>query len=152
MKFLRKPKLVEAMFFDGSKKGANEIIHWSKGLVTWRPEQKAIDGGIIAEEGLRMSTKYGVAHASARQWIVKGSCGLFYPCSEADFKANYEAVPEKDPTKQCVHTKDGVCTFMKDASTREAVVCDGHEYRCIAHLVEDEKDRGRREKTEKERP
>lgn len=94
MKFLRKPKVVEAMFYDGSDKSVNAILRWSKGLVSFRPEHKAIDGGIISEEGLSMTTKYGVAHARAGQWIIKGSCGLFYPCSEKEFENNYEPHPQ----------------------------------------------------------
>ena len=77
MRYVRKPKEVEAMFYNG--KNYAEICEWSKGLVE-------VD---YCVDNLSMKTKYGKGIATPGTWVVKGSCGLFYPCSDKEFQDNY---------------------------------------------------------------
>ena len=77
MKFIRKPKEVEAMKFTGFN--AHAIVRWSQGAVL-----NDMDCG-----HLRMDTKYGWGYASPGTWVVRGSCGLYYPCSDKEFQDNY---------------------------------------------------------------
>lgn len=86
MKYLRKAKVIDAEFFDGTLTSASFIKEWSGGAVGVLEPQKH-------EIQLTMETKYGVGHAKRGYWVVRASCGLYYPCSHADFLANYEEIP-----------------------------------------------------------
>jgi hypothetical protein len=84
MQYLRKPKVIEAMQFTGDNAAA--IFEWSKGMVSWAATlQKECDT-------LKMETKYGTGYAKAGTWVVRGSCGLYYPASDKEFKENYQAL------------------------------------------------------------
>lgn len=136
MKFWRKPKEVEAMQWLGSESSTDDIISWSGGEVWIEKERKLPDGTVHNRPGLKMKTKYGVGTATKGEWIIRGSCGLFYPCSDKDFRDNYEAI--KDRKNECAHVKNGHCTFMRWAGSNESVICDGHDYSCVGYLVEEE--------------
>lgn len=88
MKFLRKPKVIEAMYFDGSAQSAIEIREWSR--LDVEVHSKRSNGFYLS-----MMTKYGVGEALSSTWVVRGSCGLYYPCSDKEFKENYTS--EFDP-------------------------------------------------------
>lgn len=83
MRFIRKPKEVEAIYFDGTN--AYQIIDWSYSQV-YIPVSEPLEG---PELRLTMDTKYGTGHAYPGTWVIKGPCGLYYPCSDKEFKDNY---------------------------------------------------------------
>ena len=80
MKYVRKPKEVEAMLYDGSN--AIAIMRWSNKMV--KPFKSRME----------METKYGTGYAEPGTWIIRGACGLFYPCSDKEFKDNYWKLAE----------------------------------------------------------
>ena len=76
MRYIRKPKEVEAMKYDGTN--ADAIEEWSERAVVELDFNSMI-----------MMTKYGEGVAAVGMWVIKGPCGLFYPCSDKEFKDNY---------------------------------------------------------------
>lgn len=79
MKFRKKPVVIEAVQFHGSKESANAIWKWM-GRATVNH-----DGGDLLIETLE-----GVMRANPSDWIIKGVKGEFYPCKPDIFAATYE--------------------------------------------------------------
>lgn len=89
MKFIRRQKVVEAMYFDGSETSAMEIYEWSRHNVK-------VIMRVDDQPTLSMKTKYGPAETGGASWVILGSCGLYYPCSKKDFDENYSKHPEPE--------------------------------------------------------
>lgn len=92
-KFTKKPLVVEAIYFDGTKESALSVIDWSKGEnVTWQrdsedqlqPEYLIITLTVINGDNFLIAKK--------GEWIVKGYFGELYPCPDIILKATYTEV------------------------------------------------------------
>ncbi len=85
-KFRKKPVVIEAVQFDGTKESANEVLAWigSHGADARRAHTTK------PEMGLVIATLEGDHLASPRDWIIKGVQGEFYPCKPDIFAATYE--------------------------------------------------------------
>ena len=66
MKYRKKPVVIEAIQFDGSKDSANEVLAW---IGHYGHEARKTNGGVI----------------------IKGVKDEFYPCKPDIFAATYEA-------------------------------------------------------------
>lgn len=79
-KFRKKPVVIEAVQFDGSKESATKVLFFID--PTLPPDAEASD--------LTIKTLEGEMHASPGDWIIKGVKGEFYPCKPDIFAATYE--------------------------------------------------------------
>lgn len=93
MKFRKKPVVIEAIRYTGSKVSFDQIWDWMKG-----DELDSPMGGHIGPENdpqeFIIRTLEGRVTASPGDWIIKGIKGEFYPCKPDIFEATYEAVEE----------------------------------------------------------
>lgn len=80
MKYKKKPVEIEAMQWDGTIEGGNEIIDWSDGSVKWYP----------ATHRLVIYTLEGQMNVASRDWVIRGVKGEYYPCKPDIFDATYE--------------------------------------------------------------
>ncbi len=90
-KYRKKPVVVEAMQFDGSKGVAGDILDWAgpkcgmEMRYTSMPDHPCI---------LVIQTLEGEMRALDSDFGIKGVKGEFYPCKEDIFEATYEEVDE----------------------------------------------------------
>lgn len=82
-KFRKKPIVIEAMQWDGTIEGGNEIIEWSNGSASWFRGWTS---------RLVIVTKEGVMEVLSKQWVIRGIQGEFYPCATEIFEATYDPV------------------------------------------------------------
>ena len=87
-KFRKKPVVVEAIQFDGSKTQAVELQRRWPGQRIRLPEQE--DGYFPG--WLEIETLAGAVRCDAGDWIVQGVKGELYPCKPDIFEATYEPV------------------------------------------------------------
>lgn len=85
-KFRKKPVVIEAMSFDGTKDSANRVLAWigSHGRKAARAHRSK------PEAGLAIDTLEGVMCVMPGDWIIRGVKGEFYPCKPDIFAATYE--------------------------------------------------------------
>lgn len=80
MKYKSKPKVIEAVKWDGSEEAFHKLLDigcaFTRGLA----------------ESLKIHTLEGVMIASLGDYIIKGIKGEFYPCKPDIFHASYEAI------------------------------------------------------------
>lgn len=88
--FRKKPVVIEALQWDGSPSGANQIGQWSDKNVSIRILGTTADGKAL-NVGMFVETLEGVMRAESGDWIIKGVKGEFYPCKPDIFEASYEA-------------------------------------------------------------
>lgn len=91
MKFRKKPVVIEAMQFDGSKGVAQDILTWAgpKCGIEMRYTSLPYHPCILV-----IQTLEGEMRALDTDWVIKGVKGEFYPCKEDIFEATYEPVEE----------------------------------------------------------
>lgn len=83
MKFRKKPVVIEARQWDGSRESQSDIVKWGDGHISgW------FDGVYY----LSIGTLEGAMRADVGDWIVKGVQGEFYPVKPDIFAATYEEV------------------------------------------------------------
>jgi hypothetical protein len=92
MKFRKKPVVIEAVQFDGSKKSFDEIWDWMGGDVG--PNCGYTGPSEDDPQGFKILTLEGRVNATLGDWIIKGIKGEFYPCKPDIFAATYEPVDE----------------------------------------------------------
>ena len=83
----KKPVVIEAMQFDGSDNGADEVHEWMG------QTSHLQCGAVMLEDGqweVIITTLEGEMHASPGDWIIKGVQGEFYPCKPDIFEATYQ--------------------------------------------------------------
>ena len=85
MRFRKKPIVIDAIQFDGTKKSALGIA-----LILSIPVGVSFYNGNMKEMQIR--TMEGLHTASKGDWIIKGIKGEFYPCKPDIFAATYEVV------------------------------------------------------------
>jgi len=81
-KFRKKPVVIEAVQFNGSKASCNEVQRF----VGRTCELVSVGAGW----NVLISTLEGDMLANAEDWIIKGVKGEFYPCKSDIFLATYE--------------------------------------------------------------
>jgi len=84
MKYRKKPVVIEAVQWLGTKVSWDEIIEMG---VKWRP-------GVMGTETFIVETLEGEHIASKGDFIIKGVAGEFYPCKPDIFEQTYEPVGE----------------------------------------------------------
>ena len=80
MKYRKKPVVIEAVEWTGTKESFEEI------------EKFMGDFPRVTNGLLHVDTLEGTMYASVGDYIIKGVKGEFYPCKPDIFKATYEAV------------------------------------------------------------
>ena len=90
-KFRKKPVVIEALPFDGTRESLIPIMAFTKDLGLARTVD-AVDGAIV----LRIDTLEGTMTVSPGDWVIRGVQGEFYPCKPDIFAATYEPVEERD--------------------------------------------------------
>lgn len=86
-KFRKKPVVIEAVQFNGSRYGFAAIIDWAGDA----------GFGMMMDSGRRVvliPTLEGTMEASAGDWIIRGVKGELYPCKPDIFEATYDVVEE----------------------------------------------------------
>ena len=84
--FRKKPVVVDAMQYNGTRRAATEIAKWADIQDSNKYIQRLPDGG------LGIYTLEGVMRASSGDWVIKGARGEFYPCKPDIFESTYEAI------------------------------------------------------------
>lgn len=88
MKFRKKPVVIEAMLFDGTKQTGYEILKWAGPNCGMEYVQTPVVGI------MRINTLEGVMSAGIGDWIIKGYDSKngyhFWPCKDSYFTENYE--------------------------------------------------------------
>lgn len=91
MFFKKKPVVIDANAWDGSKEGADFIIAWAKnfgGKIFYIPKFRSYGWDTPAR--LVVSTLEGDMDAKPGDYIIKGIKDEFYPCDAEIFKDSYE--------------------------------------------------------------
>jgi len=97
-KFCKKPLVIEAMQWDGTRTRAREISTWaSEYSPTFVISQDEDD--FEAEDGwwLTIETLEGSMSVDIGDWVIRGAIDEFYPCKPDVFEATYEYVSFIDP-------------------------------------------------------
>ena len=89
MKFRKKPVIIDAFRFDGTKENAYDILNWAgpKSGMEHRYTSKLDHTNILV-----IQTLEGEMRAVKNDWIIKGVNGEFYPCKPDIFEKTYEKV------------------------------------------------------------
>lgn len=83
MKFRKKPVVIEAVLYDGSKKAIANVLRLGKG------GDRAV---MLYSDHLVIKTLEGNHRADIGDWIIKGVKGELYPCKPDIFEQTYEPV------------------------------------------------------------
>ena len=86
MKFRKKPVIIEAVLYDGSKESIASVMR----LITGE-HHNAI---MLYDDHLNIKTLEGDHRASIGDWIIKGVQGELYPCKPDIFAMTYEVVED----------------------------------------------------------
>lgn len=89
MKFMKKPRIIEAIQYDGTND--QEIERWSGGKVYASPVLEPTPTNPRGNY-LQIKTLEGMMTAIYADWIIKGIKGEFYPCKPDIFAETYEPV------------------------------------------------------------
>jgi len=93
MKFRKKPVVIEAVQWLGTKKTWDEVMRL--GHFRWNPGEAES----LADEWY-IETLEGNHRVSRGDWIIRGVAGEFYPCKPDIFAATYEPAEESNPVAQ----------------------------------------------------
>ena len=87
MKFKKKPVVIEAIQWDGTKSGKNKITDKFTDLTT-----ASQAGHLFKDEMTEWSiyTLEGRMFVSKGDWIIKGVKGEYYPCKPDIFEMTYD--------------------------------------------------------------
>jgi len=96
LKFRKKPVVIEARKWSGTRNSANELCDWINGGIKEGEMEIATYCGRLEDGGydFLISTLEGELSVSPGDWVIKGIKGEFYPCKPDIFDATYEAVEE----------------------------------------------------------
>jgi len=81
MQYRKKPIVIEAVQYDGSKENLAAILRLGNSIMLY-------------PDHLRIKTLEGIMHAFPGDWIIKGVKGELYPCKPDIFEQTYEPVTE----------------------------------------------------------
>lgn len=90
MKYRKKPIVIDAIQWDGSKKAWDKIM--ALGRVRWKP-------GEMGSETFIIETLEGDMIVRVNDFVIRGVAGEFYPCKPDIFEMTYEPV-EAEPIEQ----------------------------------------------------
>jgi hypothetical protein len=82
-KYRKKPVVIEAVQWQGTKQSWNEIM--DMGLTRWKP-------GDTGSETFIIETLEGDHLVRKGDYVIKGVKGEFYPCKPDVFEATYEPI------------------------------------------------------------
>ena len=90
MKYRKKPVVIEAHQYDGTRESASTIIRWAHAGL---PDEA---NAVVRHDGHQMTirTLEGNMTASKGDYIIRGVKGELYPCKPDIFAATYEPVEE----------------------------------------------------------
>ncbi len=89
--YCKKPIVIEAVQFNGTKDNLAEILRLSNSIgIYTRGVPNSL--GVYTPCILSIKTLEGVMRATIGDWIIKGITGEFYPCKPDIFEATYEKV------------------------------------------------------------
>jgi len=86
--FRKKPVVIEARQFDGTRESADDICPWAGAQFRFAPEPTPDRKALIPQ--LVIPTLEGDMRAEPGDWIIKGTKGEFYPCKPDIFEAIYD--------------------------------------------------------------
>ena len=96
MKYRKKPVVIEAIQWDGSRKSTKEVLEFMGQVVDTKLQiscDKFDDYVSLAnKEGLTIHTLEGDMTAQVGDYIIEGVNGEFYPCKPDIFEKTYEQV------------------------------------------------------------
>lgn len=90
MKYRKKPVVIEAMQWDGTRKSVDDIRAWAGDL---RTISLITDKDNQVTEW-RIGTLEGGHIVSPYDFVIKGIAGEYYPCKPGIFAQTYDAVPD----------------------------------------------------------
>ena len=90
MKFRKKPVIVEAERYDGSKESIARILRLEGASRPYRGRIRLYEN--FYENFLVIPTLEGNHRADEGDWIIKGVKGELYPCKSDIFEATYEKI------------------------------------------------------------
>lgn len=96
--FRKKPIVIQAMQWDGSRESIEELCKWvNKDAIETDPFLSYIFINDEDVKDVRIWTLEGDLEVSKDDWIIKGvNKGEFYPCKPDIFEATYEKVEPWD--------------------------------------------------------
>ena len=83
MRFRKKPVIVEAIQYDGSKENIAAILRLGNSIMLY-------------SDYLVIKTLEGNHRADKGDWIIKGVKGELYPCKPDIFEQTYESIEERE--------------------------------------------------------
>ncbi|HZV74622.1 MAG TPA: hypothetical protein VFF79_12965 [Conexibacter sp.] len=105
-RFRKLPVEVEAMRWDGSEQGINEIAAWIKGHISLddndgEPLLSWVTPGddYKAVKDVQLVTLHGYVGVSEGDWVVRTVKGDFYPCNALVFDATHERAASASSSK-----------------------------------------------------
>jgi len=87
--YRKKPVVIEAMQFDGTKESANRILAWigsADKVVARRARANKPEAGLV------IGTLEGEMMANPGDYVIRGVQAEFYPCKPDTFAATYDEV------------------------------------------------------------
>lgn len=90
-KFRKKPVVIEALRYTGSKVSFDAIWEWMGGF---NGPNQGHSGPEDDPQEFDIKTLEGRMQVSVGDWVIKGVKGEFYPCKPDIFEATYEAVAD----------------------------------------------------------
>lgn len=99
--YRKKPVVIEAMQFDGSRESAQTICDWANSFENTEGEPWITyithgEDGYELPHDLLVETLEGHMSVSEGDFVIKGVQGEFYPCKPDIFEASYDAVEEPE--------------------------------------------------------
>jgi hypothetical protein len=100
MKYRKKPVVIEAMQFDGTKASADRVCRWANDPPNGPNEYGEPNADYTYVTGaadepvsdLLIDTLEGGMQVSPGDWVIRGIKGEFYPCKPDIFEQTYEAL------------------------------------------------------------
>lgn len=93
-RFRKKPVVIEAMQWDGSRPSIDAICRWANDPLPidedWIIAYNTFGGDDVSDP--RVGTLEGDMRIGVGDWVIKGVKGEFYPCKPDVFQQSYEPV------------------------------------------------------------
>lgn len=91
MKYRKRPIIIEALQWDGTRKGVEDIRAWAPDLETRSLVTNQL--GDVTE--WRIATMEGGFVVSKFDFVIRGIAGEYYACAPSIFRATYDAVTDQ---------------------------------------------------------
>ena len=130
----KKPVVIEAMQFDGSDNGADEVHEWMG------QTSHLQCGAVMLEDGqweVIITTLEGEMHASPGDWIIKGVQGEFYPCKPDIFEATYQKPDAASLRARPLWTKEELDAVIEQKIEVEVLYDPDGSYRAGMEILRD---------------